>query len=772
MIVGYPGHFDLPAARRIARRPARSSSTRSSRSPTRSSTIAAASRRDRPPARLLRHVDRIALRRRRPGRRRHGAERALPRRARRLRRERVEVCFVGAEDRLFRPGWQPRERFHVLFVGKLIPLHGLETILEAARLAPEIPFRIVGSGQLDALLARPAANVEWVEWVEYEQLPERDPARGLRARHLRHLREGGAGDPEQGLPGARLRHAARDRRHAGGARAPRATRRARCSFRPATRPRSPPPCAGSRATPSCRAALAPEASPPTGSTRARTSSAHRWRGLLEAELGGPPTAVSLRPRRPLGGRRRLHGRLRLPLVLRHLAFSTGRFDLGNMTQAVWSTAHGDVLAVTDLARRADLAARRALRPDPRRLRAALVALARSDDAARRPRRPRSRSAPGRSSCWRASTSAPSGRALGFALAYLLYPPTQWLALNEFHAVALATPLLLFAFWFLDEDRLVPFSIVAALACLTKEHVALAVAALGRLVRPRARTPPRRRDHRRRRRRRRRFRDRRRRPTLRPRRLLAVRGPLSRPSAARRSGSSRPPLTDPRSDRRAGVRRAWHPLPPRARAAAPRPAAPGATRCPHRRCRSWPRTSSRRRERRRSIHFHYTAAAIPGLMAAAVLGAAACGRAAVDFGLSSPQSSWPGSLRTTRSARCRSGGRSPGERRSGARARVSARTTASRSARSTSIPDDAVVSATNSLGGHLSERRRVLSFPVFDDATWIAADETRVRATQTGSRRSRRAERLRRLRLDPRWRIVFEEDGDRRLPAALEQDRLG
>ena len=36
-----------------------------------------------------------------------------------------------------------------LFVGKLIPLHGLETILAAAALVPEVPFRIVGSEQLD-----------------------------------------------------------------------------------------------------------------------------------------------------------------------------------------------------------------------------------------------------------------------------------------------------------------------------------------------------------------------------------------------------------------------------------------------------------------------------------------------------------------------------------------------------------------------------------------------------------------------------------------------
>ena len=35
-------------------------------------------------------------------------------------------------------------------------------------------------------------------------------------------------------------------------------------------------------------------------------------------------------------------------VLRHDAFETGRFDLGNMVQAVWSTAHGHLLQVTNL----------------------------------------------------------------------------------------------------------------------------------------------------------------------------------------------------------------------------------------------------------------------------------------------------------------------------------------------------------------------------------------------------------------------------------------
>jgi glycosyltransferase involved in cell wall biosynthesis len=125
-----------------------------------------------PQARFLRRIDRIALRRAdlvvadTEANARHLAELgALP-------AERLAVCFVGAEERLFRPGWQPAESFHALFVGKLIPLHGLETILAAAQLAPEIPFRVVGSGQLDALLLERPPNVEWIDWVDYERLPE------------------------------------------------------------------------------------------------------------------------------------------------------------------------------------------------------------------------------------------------------------------------------------------------------------------------------------------------------------------------------------------------------------------------------------------------------------------------------------------------------------------------------------------------------------------------------------------------------------------------
>ncbi len=171
VIVGYPGHFDVPAARRIARgRPVVFN-------PLVSLHETLVEDRGRfspgsPAAGVLRQVDRLALRRAdlvvadTAQNARHLAELAeLP-------AERLAVCFVGAEERLFRPGWQPLQEFHALFVGKLIPLHGVDTILAAARLAPEIPFRIVGSGQLDGLLNERPPNVEWVEWVEYDRLPE------------------------------------------------------------------------------------------------------------------------------------------------------------------------------------------------------------------------------------------------------------------------------------------------------------------------------------------------------------------------------------------------------------------------------------------------------------------------------------------------------------------------------------------------------------------------------------------------------------------------
>lgn len=171
VIVGYPGHLDVPAARRVARgRPVIFNPLVSLHE-----TLVEDRGRFGPgslAAGVLQRIDRLALRRAdlvvadTAQNARHLAELAG------LTADRLAVCFVGAEERLFRPGWQPAEDFRALFVGKLIPLHGLETILAAARLAPELRFRVVGSGQLDGLLDERPPNVEWIDWVEYERLPE------------------------------------------------------------------------------------------------------------------------------------------------------------------------------------------------------------------------------------------------------------------------------------------------------------------------------------------------------------------------------------------------------------------------------------------------------------------------------------------------------------------------------------------------------------------------------------------------------------------------
>lgn len=68
----------------------------------------------------------------------------------------------------------------VLFYGQLIPLHGLSTILAAARQAEldgeAIRWVLVGSGQQDKVLEdfladKKSSNISWIRWVDYERLP-------------------------------------------------------------------------------------------------------------------------------------------------------------------------------------------------------------------------------------------------------------------------------------------------------------------------------------------------------------------------------------------------------------------------------------------------------------------------------------------------------------------------------------------------------------------------------------------------------------------------
>jgi uncharacterized membrane protein len=169
-------------------------------------------------------------------------------------------------------------------------------------------------------------------------------------------------------------------------------------------------------------------------------------------------------------------------VARHLAFQTQRVDLGYMVQTVWNTAHDHVLVasapngveVPEFAAHVDpflalLVPFWWVWPSPLML-LVFQALAVSFGAL--------------PVFWLARKHLASGRAaVFFALAYLLYPATQFNAAavafdSGFHPVSVAIPLLLLAIWFLDEDRLVAFGIVALLAASTKEEMPLVVGLLG------------------------------------------------------------------------------------------------------------------------------------------------------------------------------------------------------------------------------------------------------------------------------------------------------
>ena len=99
-------------------------------------------------------------------------------------RERLGVARVGAEAAVFKPAPPPPGRPRTLFYGKLSPLHGLDTLLEAARMPGTPPVRLVGDGQLGDWLAeelrrdRPP-GFEHVPWVEYERLGEELAAAGI-----------------------------------------------------------------------------------------------------------------------------------------------------------------------------------------------------------------------------------------------------------------------------------------------------------------------------------------------------------------------------------------------------------------------------------------------------------------------------------------------------------------------------------------------------------------------------------------------------------------
>lgn len=102
-------------------------------------------------------------------------------------RSKFVTVLVGAEPLFWAERDQPTACFvsnealppYALFYGQFIPLHGMETILEAVARTEGSPIHwlLVGCGQEDELvkdlLARRApSNLTWLPWVDYECLPE------------------------------------------------------------------------------------------------------------------------------------------------------------------------------------------------------------------------------------------------------------------------------------------------------------------------------------------------------------------------------------------------------------------------------------------------------------------------------------------------------------------------------------------------------------------------------------------------------------------------
>ena len=456
--------------------------------------------------------------------------------------------------------------------------------------------------------------------------------------------------------------------------------------------------------------------------------------------------------------------------IRHLAFWSGRFDLGNLTQAVWSTAHGRFLEITDLQGRqisrlgahfdplvAAFAPLWRIWPNPALL-LTLQAVAVAAGAvpvfllARK-------------------HLASEWAGLAFGVGYLLYPATQWLVVDDFHPVALATPLLLGAFWYLDEDRLVPFATLALLACLTKEQVGFTVAAMGAwYALARGRRPA---------------------GTA-----IALSGTaISYVAVAVIVPHFAPGTGSPFEGRYAAVGGSLGGMahtavthPGRILAAVteardfryllqlllPLALLPllglgaSAIALPEIALNVLSDTPTQT-----SINFHYTAVAIPGLVIGAVFGAARLNGLRGDIlplvakglvGVSVVTTLALGPVPLWRHVPL-------GQHRAAYQYTITGRDRTAEHAIAL-VPHTAAVSTSNTIGAHLSDRRRVLSFPLIQEARWIVVDTLRMSYGDDNLAHRSGLRALRKIREDPGWHVVFARKGILVLHRAVERLSAG
>jgi uncharacterized membrane protein len=167
-------------------------------------------------------------------------------------------------------------------------------------------------------------------------------------------------------------------------------------------------------------------------------------------------------------------------IVHYAVFKEARFDLGDMVQSIWSTLHGHFLEGTTAS--GPQSDRLGFHVDPFLLLFVPLFWIWSSPVLLLVIQVLAVVSGALPVYWLARKHLDSPRvAAHFAFAYLLYPATQFNTFtigDGFHSVSLALPLVLYAVWFLDEDRLVAFSLVALLACTTKEEIPLAIGCLG------------------------------------------------------------------------------------------------------------------------------------------------------------------------------------------------------------------------------------------------------------------------------------------------------
>ena len=161
---------------------------------------------------------------------------------------------------------------------------------------------------------------------------------------------------------------------------------------------------------------------------------------------------------------------------RHADFRYARFDLGNLVQAVWNTADGRLLESTEIT--GEQVSRLGAHVEPVLIAFAPLWIAFPSPLTLEAVQIAAVASGAFPIYWLGRRHLGSERAAALvALAYLAYPWLAWAAVDAFHPVTLAIPLLLYCAWFLDGDRLLPFALCALLLLTTGELAGIFLAGL-------------------------------------------------------------------------------------------------------------------------------------------------------------------------------------------------------------------------------------------------------------------------------------------------------